>query len=75
MPLLITSTLLTGCSGRSCDELPGLQAEREAARQAQVERTKPGSGVPVEQQGEGDDALHELEGRVFQLEQECSGRD
>ncbi len=73
LPLVLT-TLLAGCGGQSCDELPALQAERDAARQQQIERTAPGSTLSEDEKGEADDALHELEGRVFRLEQECANR-
>lgn len=71
---LVAATLLTGCGGQPCDELPDLQAERDAAREAQVERTAPGSALSEDEKAAADDAVHELEGRVYRLEQECANR-
>ena len=71
---LLASTVLVGCGGQSCDGLADLRAERNAARQEQLERVEPGSDVSEADKAEADDALHELEGRVFRLEQECANR-
>lgn len=65
----VTTSLLTGCSGTDCDELPALRAERDAARVAYQELT---SGAATEEQTTAaDEELHALDARVFDLEQSC----
>ena len=61
--------LTSGCAGSSCDELPALQAEREAERAAYLELAR--SGAPGDVTAEADDRLHALERRVHDLEQRC----
>ena len=64
---------LTGCSGRSCDGLPALQAEREQRRTAYLELARSGTATPDETAA-ADDRLHAFERRVFELEQSCARR-
>ena len=71
--LAVTASLLTGCSGRSCDELPALRAERDAARQAYAELTADGT-APPEVPGPADEDLHAIERQVLDAEQRCEGR-
>ena len=63
---------LTGCSGASCDELPALTAERDAARADYLVRAQ-ASGGDADELGAADDAVHELDARVYDLEQSCAG--
>jgi hypothetical protein len=61
--------LLSGCAGSSCDDLPQLREERDRARADYLELAR--SGATAEQTGAADDALHELERRVYDAEQRC----
>lgn len=67
--LAVVLVLTSGCAGSSCDELPALQAQRDAQRQAQLELVRSGASPAVI--GEADDQLHELERQVYDLEQRC----
>jgi hypothetical protein len=66
-------TLLSGCSGQSCEELPALRAERDEARADYLELATPGT-APADETEEADSALHALERRVYDVEQGCEGR-
>lgn len=70
VPVALVAGLLSSCSGTSCDELPALQAER-AAEQAEYQELVQ-SGAPPDETGPADDALHQLEQRVYELEQSCA---
>ena len=72
LPLLLGS-LLTGCGDGSCDDLPRMQAEREAARAAYLELARSGTVGPAET-AQADDDLHALERRVYDVEQQCRTR-
>lgn len=63
---------LTSCSGVSCDELPGLQAEREQRREAYLKLAA--TDAPPEETGRADEELHAFERRVYDIEQSCAGR-
>ena len=64
----LAAVLLSGCSGSSCGELPGLRAERDEQRQAYLELAR--SATP-EQTEQADEELHALERQVYDLEQSC----
>lgn len=70
---LTGAALSSGCSSSSCDALPGMLAERDAARQAYVEQVRSGALSDVESE-QADEQLHALEARVATVEQECAGR-
>ena len=61
---------LAGCSGTGCDALPGLRAERDQARAAYVELTAGGTAGTAESE-RADEGVHELDRRVYELEQSC----
>jgi hypothetical protein len=65
--------LLVGCAGTSCEDLPALRAERDAARQDYAVLTAPGT-APPEVTGPADEDLHALERRVHDAEQRCEDR-
>lgn len=67
----VAAALLTGCAGRSCDELPGLTADRDAARRDYLALARPGVS-PVEVTEPADAELHEMERQVYDLEQRCA---
>ena len=71
--LLLAVPLLAGCAGRSCDDLPALRADRDAARTAFTRLVEPGT-APPEVLVKADDDLHALDRRVFDLEQSCQER-
>ena len=68
----VAAALLTGCAGRSCDELPALTAERDAARQDYLALARPGAS-PAEVTEPADAELHAIERQVLELEQRCAG--
>ena len=68
----LLAAALTGCSGASCDELPGLTAERDAARADLLTRQR-APGADPEELGAADDAVHALDAQVYDLEQSCAG--
>ena len=70
---LALSPLLAGCAGQPCEDLPRLLAERDAARQDYAELVVDGT-APPEVTGPADDALHAVERRVYDLEQDWQGR-
>ena len=76
LPRLVVAVLaaaaLSGCSGRPCDDLPALQAEREERRAAYAELVR--SGAPPDATAAADEELHAFEGRVYDLEQTCARR-
>lgn len=61
---------LTACTGSSCDDLPALTAERDAARDAYAELIASGAAT-TQQTEEGDARTHALDRRVYDLEQSC----
>ncbi len=64
---------LTGCSGSSCGELPGLSQERDGLRTAYadlVESSRTG-GATAEGVDAAHDRMHALEERVHDLQQSC----
>ena len=67
----LVAVLATGCSGTDCDELPGLRAERDAARTAYQELTSSGTATEA-QTTAADEELHDLDARVYDLEQSCA---
>ena len=69
----IATGLLVACSGQSCDELPELQAERDAARASYLDLAQSGTTSPADTE-QADADLHALERRVYDVEQGCSGR-
>lgn len=69
---LVLVPLLAGCAGRSCDELPALRAERDAARQDYADLVSAGT-APPEVTAPADEELHEVERTVFDAEQACGG--
>ena len=71
--LVAAVSLSAGCSGRSCDELAGLQAERTAQRAAYLELAQSGTASPDETT-RADAELHAFEQRVLEVEQDCAGR-
>lgn len=62
---------VSGCSGASCDELPRLRAERDSAREDFLQLGRSGAAT-LEESAAADDAVHELDRTVFDLEQSCS---
>lgn len=62
---------LPACSGVSCDDLPALQAERDVARADYEALVRSGTATD-EQTTAIDDAVHDVERRVFDLEQSCA---
>ena len=64
---------LTGCAGQSCDDLPGLQADRERQRAAYLTLLTDPNRTTA-QTGAADDALHAFERRVLDLETACARR-
>lgn len=64
--------LLPACSGASCGELPGLRAQRDAARQAYTALVRSGTATPQDTE-RADTDLHAVERRVYDLEQSCGG--
>ena len=72
LAVVAASSALAGCSGQPCDELRGLQAEREQLRQDYLELIEDAASSP--EQTAADEALHTFERRVFDLEQACSDR-
>jgi hypothetical protein len=70
--LLVLAVLaLPACSGQDCDELAALRAERDEARAAYA-RDLP--SLDPEESAERDDAVHALDARVFDAEQQCEQR-
>jgi hypothetical protein len=63
----------TACTGRSCDALPELRAERDTARADYLELVRSGEVTAADTE-QADDALHALEREAYDLEQECEGR-
>lgn len=61
---------MAACSSSSCEDLPALQAQRDAERAAYLELAR--SGASSEVTGPADDTLHELERRVYEAEQRCA---
>ena len=65
---------LSGCSdGASCDELPALTQERDAARQesARLQTAHDRGEATEEQLDAAHDRTHDLDTRVFDLSQKC----
>lgn len=61
---------LAACTGASCEALPGLRAERDAARASYAELT--GSGTAKADESErADEEVHALDRQVYELEQSC----
>jgi hypothetical protein len=73
LALVVAVAALTGCSGRSCDGLAAMQAERDDRREAHQELIRSGTASSTAI-GEADDRLHAYERQVYDLEQGC-GRD
>ena len=71
--LALLGSLLTGCGDSACEDLPRMQAEREAARAAYLELARSGSAT-ADETAQADDDLHALERRVYDVEQQCEGR-
>ncbi len=69
--VLVGVPLLAGCAGSSCDDLPALRAERDAARQDYLELSSGGAGDKVT--AAADEELHALDARVYDLERSCQG--
>lgn len=69
--LLVAVLALPGCSGQDCDGLGALRAERDAARAAYAEDV---ASLSPARSAERDDAVHELDRRVFEAEQQCEDR-
>ena len=61
---------LSACSGSSCDALPDLRAERDAARAAYGELLRTGTAGPEETEL-ADEGVHALDRQVYDLEQTC----
>lgn len=60
--------LVTACSGSACEDLTGLQAEREQRRAAQKALI---GAAPDDEIAVADDRLHAFERQVFELERSC----
>jgi hypothetical protein len=65
--------LLPACGDGACGDLPRMQAERETARADYLELARSGT-ASAEETGKADDALHALERKVYDVEQQCEGR-
>ena len=71
--LLAAAPLITGCAGRSCDDLPALRAERDQARAGYGQLTAPGTAPPeITEQADAD--VHVLDRQVYDTEQACRDR-
>jgi hypothetical protein len=68
---IVGMTVLAGCSGSSCEELPALQAEREQRRAAYLALAERRGATP-EQTGQADEELHAFEQRVYDIERRCT---
>jgi hypothetical protein len=64
--------LLPACSGVSCDELAGIQAERDA-RRASYTALVVGGAATEDEVSVAHDELHALEEQAYDLEQRCEG--
>jgi hypothetical protein len=73
LALLLAGTAVTGCSGRSCDGLAAMQAERDDRRKAHLELTRAATSTDADIAA-ADERLHAYERQVYDLEQGC-GRD
>lgn len=61
---------LPACSGSSCQALPDLRAERDAARTAYDALLRTGTAGPQESE-QADEDVHLLDRQVYDLEQTC----
>ena len=65
--------LLSACGGQDCGALPELRAERDAARAAYAELVAAGT-ASAQETAVADDAVHDLDARVFDAERACASR-
>jgi hypothetical protein len=72
--LVALAVLAAGCSsGSSCDELPDLTRQRDAARQdaARLSTAHDNGQATEAELDKAHDVMHELDRRVYDLAQSC----
>ena len=73
--MLLAAVVVTGCTGDGCGDLPGVTAERDAAREQWrlvLSAARAGTATDADV-SEAHDRMHALDARAYDLRQSCEG--